>query len=82
MDRMSDTTDMIEQMLDAPDAEGGDQFVGDGGVATLLIQETIEQEVVFDKYWTLPNHENSGNVGEGFYLTGCQEEVQCPLPAE
>ena len=58
---MSDTTDMIEQMLVAPDADGGDQLVDDGGVATLLIQETIEPEAVFDKYETLPNHENCAN---------------------
>ena len=58
---MSDTTDLIEQMLVAPDADGGDQLVDGGGVATLLIQETIEPEVVFDKDETLPNHENSAN---------------------
>ena len=56
---MSDTTDMIEQMLLAPDADGGDQLVDDGGIATLLIQETIESKAVFDKYETLPNHEDS-----------------------
>ena len=28
---------------------------------TLLVQETIEPEVVFDKYETLPNRENSAN---------------------
>ena len=76
---MSDKTDLIKQMLVAPDADGGDQLVDDGGVATLLVQETIEPEVVFDKYETLPNRENSANpvikcvtaVGEGFYLSGC-----------
>ena len=45
----------------APDADGGDQLVDDGGVATLLIQETTEPEAVFDKDETLPNHENSAN---------------------
>ena len=29
-DRMSDTTDRIEQMLVAPDADGGDQLLHDG----------------------------------------------------
>ena len=58
---MSDTTDMIELMLVAPDPDGGDQLVDDGEVATLLMQETIEPEAVFDKYEALPNHENSDN---------------------
>ena len=30
---MSDSTDMIEQVLIAPDADGGEQLVDDGGVA-------------------------------------------------
>ena len=35
---MSDMTDVTEHMLVAPDADGGDQLVDDGGVVTLLIQ--------------------------------------------
>ena len=54
-------SDMTEHMLVAPDADVGDQVVDDGGVVTLLIQETTETEVVFDKDETLPNHENSAN---------------------
>ena len=59
--RTSDTTDLTEQMPVAPDADGGDQLFDDGGAASLLIQETTEPEVVFDKDQTLPNHENSAN---------------------
>ena len=58
---MGDTTDLNEQMPVAPDADGGDKLDDDGGVATLLIQETTEPEAVFDKDVTLPNHENSAN---------------------
>ena len=50
LDRMSDATDLIEQRLVAPDADGGDQLVDEGGVATLL------------KDKTLPNHEISANL--------------------
>ena len=58
---MSDVTDLTEHMPVVPDADGGDQLVDDGGVVTLLIQETTETEVVFDKDETLLNHENSAN---------------------
>ena len=58
---MSDMTDLTEHMLVAPDADVGDQLVDDGGVVTLLIQETTETEVVFDKDETFPKHENSAN---------------------
>ena len=61
LNTMSDMTDMTEHMPVAADADGGDQLVDDGGVVALLIQETTETEVVFDKGETLPNHENSAN---------------------
>ena len=51
----------------APDADGGDQLVDDGGVVTLLIQETTETEV-FDQDETLPNHENSANPVNKYVL--------------
>ena len=58
---MGDMTEMIWHMPVAPDADGRDQLVNDGGVVTLLIQGTTDTEVVFDKDETLPNHENSAN---------------------
>ena len=58
---MSDTTDVTEQMPVAPDADGCDQLVDDGGDATLLIHEGTELQVVLDKDGTLPNPENSSN---------------------
>ena len=58
---MSDMTDMTEHRPVAPDADGGDQLVDDGGVVTLLIEEITETEVVFVKDETLPNHEISAN---------------------
>ena len=58
---MSNTTDSTEQMHLTPDADGRDQFVNDGGVATLLIREGTELEIMFDNDGTLPDPGNSAN---------------------
>ena len=58
---MSDTTDLNEQMPVAPDADGGDQLVDDGGFATLLIQETTEPEAARTGFDGLERHGNQGH---------------------
>ena len=72
---MSDMTDLTEHMLVAPDADGGDQLVDDGGVVTLLEQETTETEVVLDKDETFPNHENSANPVIKYVLQWVKDSV-------
>ena len=62
----------------AADADRGDQLVDDGGVATLLIQETTEPEVVFDKDGTLPSHENSANPVIKCVLQWVKDSISLP----
>ena len=58
---MSDTTDSTEQMHMTSEADGRDQFVNDGGVATLLIHEGTEMENMLDNDGALPDPGNSAN---------------------
>ena len=68
-------THLTEHMLGAPDADGGDQLVDDGGVVTLLIQGTTETEVVFDKDEILPNHENSASPVIKYVLLWVKDSI-------
>ena len=58
-DRVSDSTELSEQMHCAPEAGGRDQFTNEGGDANLLIHECTELEIVLGNDGILADPENS-----------------------
>ena len=72
---MNDTTNSTEKMHLTPDADGRDQFVNDGAVATLLIHEGTELEIVLDNDGILPDPGNSANPVIKYVLQWVKDSI-------